>query len=240
MDDFGLTQMFLETSLPHFKRVVGKIAVGLCPAAPGVSADYIARVIYHEVASRDENVALDIGGIPVRPAVLRSVSTKSDIIQVAELCIDRFQIAVREQGGHLLVQGDETRAQVLFRVAVEDFAAAHGVDLSREVETGRGPVDFKLSNGAVARLLIEMKRVSSSAFWDGLRNQVPVYLTASSVTVGFFVPIVQDGDSDLDIKKVEDLASELSKLHGFEIRVRTVDARRPLSASKIRGKRSTS
>ena len=56
-----------------------------------------------------------------------------------------------------------------------------GIELDREVELGRGPVDFKASSGTSARLLIEVKKLHNGRFWNGLRYQLPSYLQSDNI-----------------------------------------------------------
>jgi hypothetical protein len=44
------------------------------------------------------------------------------------------------------------------------------------VALGRGPVDFKASSGVSIKALIEMQKVHSGSFWNGLKAQLPSYL----------------------------------------------------------------
>ena len=48
-------------------------------------------------------------------------------------------------------------------------------DVNREVNNGRGPVDFKISKGAIDKSLIEVKLASNSRLKQNLEKQVGVY-----------------------------------------------------------------
>lgn len=52
-------------------------------------------------------------------------------------------------------------------------------DVNREVNNGRGPVDFKISNGAKDCTLVEFKLASNSKLRMNLENQVDIYQRAS-------------------------------------------------------------
>lgn len=235
VDDFELTCLFLKTSLPHFNDVVSLVRKGMSTPLPGVAPHHIARAVYRAVALADDAIVIDLKGDLVRVPLVSQVASVDDVKSVVEECLDKFEFYVRECRGHQIIQGNEGQAQVLFNIVASAVAAAHDIDLSREIDTGRGPVDFKLSRGATARVLIEMKRASNSAFWDGLRAQVPTYLRASRISAAYFVPILQNGDTELDGRRVQELSDAVSKHYGIEIRVKTIDARRPPSASKVRG-----
>ncbi|MCS4275152.1 hypothetical protein M2390_000310 [Mycetocola sp. BIGb0189] len=54
-------------------------------------------------------------------------------------------------------------------------------DVNREVNNGRGPVDFKVSKGSLDKSLIEFKLASNSALKRNLENQVAIYEKANGV-----------------------------------------------------------
>lgn len=52
-------------------------------------------------------------------------------------------------------------------------------DVNREVNNGRGPVDFKVSKGSADKTLVEFKLASNSKLKQNLKNQVGVYEAAN-------------------------------------------------------------
>jgi hypothetical protein len=88
---------------------------------------------------------------------------------------------IENKGGHRLfyVKGKpierESDLQILYRMTW--YGASF--DVTREANDGRGPVDFKVSKGAVDKSLVEMKLASNSSLERNLRNQVAVYEKAS-------------------------------------------------------------
>jgi hypothetical protein len=71
--------------------------------------------------------------------------------------------------------GREEDAQILFRLTW--FATPS--DVSREVNDGRGPVDFKISRGSSDKALVEFKLASNTQLRKNLENQVEIYKKAS-------------------------------------------------------------
>jgi hypothetical protein len=57
----------------------------------------------------------------------------------------------------------------------------HGspLDVNREVNNGRGPVDFKISHGAANATLVEFKLASNRKLDQNLKHQVAAYEAAS-------------------------------------------------------------
>lgn len=52
-------------------------------------------------------------------------------------------------------------------------------DVNREVNNGRGPVDYKISKGAWNSSLVEFKLASNSKLKKNLANQVEIYKKAN-------------------------------------------------------------
>lgn len=91
---------------------------------------------------------------------------------------------IENKGGHRIfyVNGTPIRREqdlhVLYRLTW--FATAS--DISREVNDGRGPVDFKVSRGAFDKTLVEFKLASNTHLRRNLEKQVEVYSKASDTS----------------------------------------------------------
>lgn len=55
-------------------------------------------------------------------------------------------------------------------------------DVSREVNDGRGPADFKVSRGAEDKTIVEFKLASNRQLKRNLEKQVEIYQKASDAT----------------------------------------------------------
>ncbi|MER2169190.1 MAG: hypothetical protein ABS938_01005 [Psychrobacillus psychrodurans] len=75
----------------------------------------------------------------------------------------------------------EDDIQILYRLTW--FATI--VDVNREVNNGRGPVDFKISDGSKDSTIIEFKLASNSKLKKNLEKQVEVYMQANQTTKHF-------------------------------------------------------
>ena len=51
--------------------------------------------------------------------------------------------------------------------------------MSREVDDGRGPADYKISRGSLDKSIVEFKLASNSQLKRNLQHQVPIYQRAS-------------------------------------------------------------
>ncbi|HAQ59240.1 MAG TPA: hypothetical protein DCR63_01870 [Microbacterium sp.] len=118
-----------------------------------------------------------------------------------------------------------------------EYLRMHGVEVDREVELGRGPVDFKVSAGSNFRLLIEVKKDHSGTFWNGLDDQLPSYLASDATDEGWFAAI-RYRDSKTIVARLNRLPAavrDAAKRTGKDLHYIAIDGRRPPSASKIRG-----
>ncbi len=109
---------------------------------------------------------------------LTAVENVADLRRLVELMLSRFKHFIEQQRGWSLLWdgGDEKpeeAAQLLFLGMAQNYLRHFEVELDREVELGRGPVDFKLSRGTSARMVIEIKKAHNGKFWNGLDHQLP-------------------------------------------------------------------
>lgn len=91
-----------------------------------------------------------------------------------------FKHYIEHQDGYRLINREkkyssEKDVQLFFGLALE----ATRFDVNREPNNGRGPVDFKLSDGANDKSLIEIKLAKSTSFERNLDRQVDIYKTAN-------------------------------------------------------------
>jgi hypothetical protein len=99
-------------------------------------------------------------------------------------CLERvnaFKRYVEHQDGYKLINrkgrgfSQESEVQLFFGLIWYGTA----FDVNREVNNGRGPVDYKVSNGSSDKTLIEFKLASNSHLKRNLKNQVEVYEKAN-------------------------------------------------------------
>ena len=96
----------------------------------------------------------------------------------------------------------ESDLQVMYRLVW--FASE--MDVNREVNNGRGPVDFKISKGSVNATLVEFKLASNSKLKNNLAKQVEVYKKANCTDRAIKVILYF---SDDEYKKILSVLTEL-------------------------------
>jgi len=88
--------------------------------------------------------------------------------------------------------------------------------------------------GYNVRALLELKLARNTKFWDGLTKQLPKYLEAEDVQIGYFIVIMfNDADHERTTGIIEKV-QEVKRTTGQDIRHVLVDAgANPPSASKL-------
>jgi hypothetical protein len=118
----------------------------------------------------------------------------------------------------------EADLQIMYRLTW--FATTY--DVNREVNNGRGPVDFKISKGSQDKTLIEFKLASNSKLKQNLKHQVGVYEaandTAKSVKAILYF-------SATEYRRVQKVLTELGLTGRKDIVL--IDAGTKISASNV-------
>ena len=159
-----------------------------------------------------------------------TISNKAELRSFIEMIIQEFSNFVQNNKGWQQLWNDSRRprseevAQNLFLAVVKGFCSGNDVDISKEPNIGRGPVDFKISKGYELRALIEVKLAKNTKFWNGLRKQLPKYLEAENIEIGYFL-VVCYSDKDFErISGIDEEVRELNKHLPYTIKVEIVDA----------------
>lgn len=106
---------------------------------------------------------------------------------------------------------------------------ASDYDVNREVNNGRGPVDYAISKGAKNKCLVEFKLASNSKLKQNLAKQVEIYETANATNQSIKVILYFNS---MELRKVSKILKEL-KLENKE-NIILIDAGRKTSASNIK------
>lgn len=83
----------------------------------------------------------------------------------------------------------ESTAQRLFFAVAYAYCRANDVDISPEIDTGNGKIDFKLSRGFEDRVLVEIKLSTNPNVVSGYQTQLEVYKTAEETLKAIYLVI---------------------------------------------------
>jgi hypothetical protein len=122
--------------------------------------------------------------------------TPENILQVVLKICNHFKVLVEANGLSIHFwneNSNKTRnerfAQLLFFGIADAYCNAHNLDLNRESNAGRGPVDFKISSGYNARVNVEVKYTSNN-IRSGYEKQLPIYNAAERTEYSIFLIII--------------------------------------------------
>jgi hypothetical protein len=169
-------------------------------------------------------------------------SNTDELIVLVREVVENFKHFIEQRGGWELLwdsagnEKPESAAQLLLMAMAGHYLRLFDVEVDREVDLGRGPVDFKFSSGTKARLVLELKKVHNGKFWNGIEYQLPSYMHSDQSAHGWFVAIRyrNNKNSEDRVKSLATLAKKVETAGKIKIELTNVDARKPASASKIK------
>lgn len=168
------------------------------------------------------------------------VANAKDFQSFVNTVVDNFIHFLENNSGYKLLWNDnkkhkkEEAVQLLFYGIVIHYCQANNIDLNREVNLGRGPVDFKFSNGYQNKYLIEIKQANNSKFWSGLETQLTKYLEVEKDKNGIFIAVCYSDKELKGVSEIEQRVASLNKKLGLNLQSYVIDAtpEKP-SASKL-------
>ena len=135
---------------------------------------------------------------------------------------------------HLLWDGShpkaEKAAQLVYFGVADSYCKANNIDISPEVHSGGGPVDFKFSSGYEGRLLVELK-LSKGAVEHGYKEQLQTYKTAAKTEEALFL-VIDIGKMGKKLTKILNLQKAQRDAGQRVSEIVVVDAKKKPSASK--------
>ncbi len=182
-------------------------------------------------ASRDAIHSLPLAlMLPANPSAL-------DILGVVQAIGENFKQLIENNGlNSLLFDGvkpkHESASQKLFFGIADAYCAANNLDLSRESNAGRGPVDFKASKGYKNRVVVETKLSVNKRLMHGFTTQVAEYQKAEKSSLAVYIMIDVGGSR----KQLRELHAYIKSQKAKKERIPEVifvDGRKKPSASKL-------
>lgn len=152
----------------------------------------------------------------------RFYQTEPNSLEAARQRVMFLKDAIENKGCHRIfyVKGKpiqrEADLQVLYRLTWLDTS----FDVSREVNDGRGPVDFKVSRGRRDKVLVEMKLADNAHLERNLARQTAIYEKASDAPRSLKVILFF---SDAELARVRRILRKLKLERDQDIQL--IDAR---------------
>jgi hypothetical protein len=137
---------------------------------------------------------------------LSSAPTLEELLEVILLICNKFKDLVENNKLSSLLYDNgqpkhEEAAQLLFYGVAESYCEANNLDLTRESNAGRGPVDFKISGGYHSRVVVETKLNTNNKLVHGFRRQIGEYQKAEKTNHAIYTVIDVGGPA----KRIDDL-----------------------------------
>lgn len=137
----------------------------------------------------------------------KKVETAAELFRCVQLIIEQFRHLIEDCGLNrelYVAKGrprHESSAQRIFFSVAYAYCKAFNVDVSPEIDTGNGRIDFKFSKGFKARVLVEIKLSSNPSLVAGFVNQLEVYKQAQETTKAFYliVDVGRMGQKDKEV-----------------------------------------
>ncbi len=162
-----------------------------------------------------------------------------EIFRVVKKIIEHFKQLVEHQGLNkdLYTATGKPRhegvAQRLFFAVASAYCKANDIDISPEIDTGTGKIDFKFSTGFNARVLVEVKLSTNQNVLSGYTAQLEEYKRAQQTTRACYllIDVGRMGKKDQDVIDARNAASKKGQpLSDFQI----IDAIRKPPPSKLK------
>lgn len=149
--------------------------------------------------------------------------------------LENFKQWVEFHRGSSVINGvsqkpSEKLVQKMIHAVAQMFCDKFNWDFSPEVDSGRGPVDFKISRG-IDKTVIELKLTSNRECVHGLEVQIEEYAKAEGTNNKIFV-IVDTGSNSYRVKEVQCKSKEMLAAGLSPATVIVIDAVPKKSASK--------
>lgn len=157
----------------------------------------------------------------------------SDVFTIVNIICQKFKNLIENNGLYSLLYDDkrspkhERAEQLLFFGIADSYCFANNIDLSREINNGRGPVDFKLSRGALDKIVVEVKLTSNNQLKHGIETQLPIYMKQEKTYRAIYL-IIDNGHP----KALKNFFEFYNKIQKQKVDIITVDGTYRDSASK--------
>ena len=132
---------------------------------------------------------------------------------------------------------NEKKVHVIIENLMDAYFIGKGIDISREVLVKNGQVDFKIfrNNNKEEKILIEVKKASSSYLKSGYENQLCDYIAYSGCKNAFYLIVCFTDD---DYKTANDFIDNHVYTDSYQmyINIALIDARKKHSPSNAKKK----
>ena len=181
----------------------------------------------HETVAKDFPLSFAVTGTLTLDSVSEVV--RDIIVQFQHLIEDR---GLARELWHNGRRRNEKSVQRLFFAVADSYCKANNLDISPEVDTGTGEIDFKFSQGYDNRFLVEVKLSDNPKLISGYTKQLETYKKSESTMKASYLVI--------DVSKMAKKDEQLIKIKNERIAaglpvsdIVFIDGRIKVSASRL-------
>lgn len=169
-----------------------------------------------------------------------TINKDEDIYIIVQTICNKFKYLLENTNAYKLLYHDGTRkkhesaSQQAFQLFATSYCDANNLDISPESNGGRGPVDFKFSQGK-EKVLVELKLSTSNDLIHCLETQIKIYKKSEGTNQSILLVLMVGTNENNAISKIEKLIkykNELAKKEKYLPEIIDADALIKLSASK--------
>lgn len=202
-DGKSATRAAFFSNIPYFRQFIEHYR-RQTPVPYDFESDPKALRLIHDVLAWAESNAI--------PLTLAPSPSKENVFDLVRAIVLHFKQQVEQNrlAKALYVQGKPRRediAQAVFQAVADAHCKHNDLDLSAEVNAGRGPVDFKFSNGRRARVLVELKLSNSTQLLHGFEKQLLAYEAAEDTDLSIYL-VIYNGFGDSRLEQLEARVAE--------------------------------
>jgi hypothetical protein len=145
--------------------------------------------------------------------IKRTIQNKDDLIEIIRKICLHFKQLIENNGLNEILYRDDGRprrervSQKLFFSVASSYCDANDADINPEVNSGRGPVDFKFSYGNSMKVLVEVKLTTNNQLIHGYEKQLKEYEKSERTEDAFYL-VIDNGGSRKRIEQLFNLHDE--------------------------------
>lgn len=224
---------------PHDAKLIFEDYFNLLKNTKHEASDFRDRQLFYKFNKFMKNIGSEI------PLKATDKSDEESLVSFVEAVINQYKrIVEKRQGWELFFDENdkikpERIMQILFWDIADTMVQLNGkISVHAESQTGRGPVDFKFTEGFDKKIVVEIKKIKSPEFYSGYFKQLPTYMESDDAVKGYYVAIkLEDSDSARFqnlLRKLEDNLDGIDKKIKPNMKPIEIDGRIKKTASKIK------
>jgi len=193
------------------------------------SNDPTGQIVWYEIAkefAEDNPINLS-----------RQLNSKEDVFQtVIDIC-NHFKYLIENNSLNKMFYAKDGKLrherfmQLLFFGIADSYCEANNIDMNREPNAGRGPVDFKFSKGYNAKVNVEVKHTSNTNLYRGYTTQLPIYNKQENTNLSIYL-VLETSKTSNALERIYKLNNKERSKGNRIPEIITADATLKPSASK--------